>query len=44
LANQFEVRSIPTILAAKDGTILQVKLGAMPPPQLEAMIKKLRDT
>lgn len=42
LAKQFEVQSIPTLIGAKDGTIVSVKLGAIPPAALEAMIDQLR--
>jgi thioredoxin 1 len=42
LAKQFEVQSIPTILAAKDGIIVQVCLGAIPPAKLDRMIEDLR--
>lgn len=42
LAKQFEIRSIPTLLAAKDGTIVKVQVGAMPPQKLESWIQELR--
>jgi len=41
LAKQFEVRSIPTLIAAKDGTIVQVKMGSLAPPKFAAMIEDL---
>jgi thioredoxin len=41
LAQQFEVRSIPTILGAKDGTIVQIQLGALPPDKFEEFIQKV---
>ena len=41
LAKQFEVQSIPTLLAVKDGTIAHIKIGALPPNQLEALIQSL---
>lgn len=42
LAQQFEVRSIPTILGAKDGTVVEVQLGALPPDKFDDFIKKVR--
>jgi len=42
LAKQFEVQSVPTILAAKDGTIVEVRIGALVPDKLEELIAKLR--
>ena len=41
LAKQFEVQSIPTLLAVKDGTIAYIKMGAQPPNKLEALIQDL---
>jgi thioredoxin 1 len=41
LAKQFEVQSIPTLLAVKDGEIAAVRIGALPPPKLEALIREL---
>src|ERR1700723_3880107 len=42
LAEQFDVRSIPTLLGAKDGTIVAIQLGALPPEQFEEFIQKVR--
>ena len=42
LAAQFEVKSIPTLLAVKDGEIVAARVGALTPPKLEALILKLR--
>ena len=42
LAEDFEVRSIPTFLSAKSGTIVHVKMGAMAPALFEKMIEELR--
>jgi thioredoxin len=42
LAKQFEVRSIPTLLAAKNGTIVKVQVGALTPDKLEKLIQELR--
>jgi thioredoxin len=42
LAKQFEIRSIPTLLGAKDGTIVEVQLGALPPDKFEEFIYKVR--
>lgn len=42
LAQQFEVRSVPTLLAAKGGTIIQVQVGGLTPDKLNKMIENLR--
>jgi thioredoxin reductase (NADPH) len=42
LAQQFEIRSIPTLIAAKEGTIVQVQLGALTPDKFEKMILSLK--
>jgi thioredoxin 1 len=42
LAKQFEILSVPTILGSVDGTIVEVRLGALPPDKFEDLIKKLR--
>jgi thioredoxin 1 len=42
LAQQFEVRSIPTLIAVKDGEIVAARVGALSPPKLEALIKELQ--
>ena len=44
LAKQFEVMSIPTLLAAKDGTITQTQIGMVPPTKLASIIKSLRES
>lgn len=42
LAKQFEVRSIPTMLAVKDGTIVKVHVGMMPPDKFAKIIEEVR--
>jgi len=42
IAKQFEVQSIPTLLTAKDGTIVHCQVGAVRPDKLEKMIEELR--
>lgn len=42
LAKQFEVRSIPTLIGAKDGTIEYARPGALTDVKLEELIRKLR--
>jgi thioredoxin 1 len=42
LAKQFDIQSIPTLLLAFDGTIVQVKVGATSADSLANMIKQLR--
>src|SRR4051812_25059780 len=38
LAQQFEVRSIPTLLGVKDGEIKAVRIGALSPAKLDTLI------
>lgn len=42
LAAQFEIRSIPTLLAVKDGEIVAARVGALTPPKFEALIRELQ--
>lgn len=42
LAKQFEVQSIPTLLAVRDGEIFAVQVGALSPTKLEALIQKMK--
>lgn len=42
LAKQFEVLSIPTLIAVKDGTIVEARVGVVQPPQFDKMIANLR--
>ena len=44
LAQQFEVRSIPTLLGVKDGEIAVVRVGALSPSQLDSVIRELHGT
>lgn len=41
LAQQFEIKSIPTMLAVKDGEIVGVRVGALVPAKLEAFIREI---
>lgn len=42
LAKQFEIKSIPTLIAAKDGEIVKAKLGSMTPQELDKIIASLK--
>jgi thioredoxin 1 len=42
LTKQFEIFSVPTIIAAKDGTIYYARPGSLGPEKLETLIKDLR--
>ena len=42
LAGEFEIRSIPTIMAIRDGIIVFAQPGALPPPALESLISQVR--
>jgi thioredoxin len=44
LAQQFEVRSIPTLLGIKEGEIAIVRVGALSSSQLDSLIHELRGT
>ncbi len=43
LAGAFNIRSIPTLMAFRDGVLLYAQPGALPKPQLEELVKKMRD-
>ncbi|MDX6744760.1 thioredoxin [Actinocorallia sp. A-T 12471] len=43
LAARFEVRSIPTIMAVRDGVIVYAEPGALPEDALEDIIRQVRD-
>ncbi len=38
---QYQIRSIPTVLAFQNGQVVEQLMGARPKPQFEEMIKKL---
>src|SRR5947209_15177897 len=42
LATQFEIRSIPTIMAVRDGVIVFEQAGALPEQALESLISQVR--
>jgi thioredoxin 1 len=42
LAAQFGIRSIPTIMAIRDGVIVFAQPGALPEPALESLIEQVR--
>lgn len=42
LAGAFQIRSIPTIMAFKDGVLVFAQPGMLPPAALETLIEKLR--
>jgi thioredoxin 1 len=43
LAAEFEIRSIPTIMAIRDGIIVFAQAGALPPQALESLIAQVRE-
>lgn len=43
LAEQFGIRSIPTLMAIRDGVIVYAQAGALPESALEDLITKVRD-
>ncbi len=43
LAKQFEVLSIPTMIAVKDGTIVEARVGAVTPPVFAQLIAKVKN-
>lgn len=42
LAFRFDIRSIPTIMAIRDGIIVFSQPGALPPQALESLIEQVR--
>lgn len=42
LAQAFQVRSVPTIMAFKQGELVFEQSGLLPPPQLEKLLESLR--
>jgi thioredoxin 1 len=42
LATQFDIRSIPTIMAIRDGVIVFEQAGALPQQALESLITQVR--
>jgi thioredoxin 1 len=42
LAAEFEIRTIPTIMAIRDGIIVYAQPGALPPQALESLISQVR--
>jgi thioredoxin 1 len=42
LAARYDIRSIPTIMAIRDGVIVFAQPGALPGPMLEELIKQVR--
>ncbi|HEU4946187.1 MAG TPA: thioredoxin [Kribbella sp.] len=42
LAQAFQIRSIPTLMAVRDGVVLYSQPGALPPAALEDLIGQLR--
>jgi len=42
LAAQFDIRSIPTIMAVRDGVIVFEQAGALPEAALESLITQIR--
>ncbi|HWH00716.1 MAG TPA: thioredoxin [Pilimelia sp.] len=43
IAAQFDIRSIPTIMAIRDGVILFSQPGALPEASLESLISQVRE-
>lgn len=43
LAGELQIRSIPTIMAFRDGVLLFAQPGALPAPALEELITKIKE-
>jgi thioredoxin 1 len=43
LALKFDIQSIPTIMAIKDGVIVFSQPGALPKPMVESLIEQVRE-
>lgn len=44
LAKQFEIFSVPMLIASKSGTMIYARPGALPEHKLELLVKELRET
>jgi len=42
LATEFDIRSIPTIMAVRDGVVLYAQPGALPAQALESLISQVK--
>lgn len=43
LAGYFQISSIPTLMAIRDGVVLYSQAGALPQPALENLVQAIRD-
>jgi thioredoxin 1 len=43
LASYFQISSIPTLMAIRDGVVLYSQAGALPQPALENLVQAVRD-
>ena len=43
LAGYFQISSIPTLMAIRDGVVLYSQSGALPQPALENLVQAIRD-
>ena len=43
LAGYFQISSIPTLMAIRDGAVLYSQAGALPQPALENLVQAIRD-
>ena len=43
LAGYFQISSIPTLMAIRDGVVLYSQAGALPQPELENLVQAVRD-
>jgi thioredoxin 1 len=43
LAQAFDISSIPTLMAIRDGVVLYAEAGALPAPMLEELIGKVQE-
>lgn len=43
LAGYFQISSIPTLMAIRDGVVLYSQAGALPQPALESLVQAIRD-
>lgn len=42
LSKEFDIRSIPTLMAIRDGVLVYLQAGAMPESALESLIKQVQ--
>jgi len=42
LAGELQIQAVPTLMVFRDGVLLYIEAGAMPPPMFESLIEQVR--